>query len=157
MTWGCAPNLGCTCFRNVQAKKCSVLLGFGQGCPSKAARYREGQVELTFNTLMFWDSFFLILVRLIFMSRFFSRVAEEKIKAVGGACILTAQWSLCLSCQDYPSINLKSCTLCFNWATLVSDKMVKIGLQLKAFLENCTCLTPEGEDFRLATERCLSV
>jgi len=26
--------------------------------------------------------------------------------------------------------------------------MVKIGLQLKAFLENCTCLTPEGEDFR---------
>jgi len=26
--------------------------------------------------------------------------------------------------------------------------MVKIGLQLKAFLENCTGLTPEGEDFR---------
>ena len=39
----------------------------------------------------------------------------------------------------------------FNWAALVSDKMVKIGLQLKAFLENCTGLTPEGEDFRLAT------
>ena len=39
---------------------------------------------------------------------------------------------------------------CFNWAKLVSDSMVKIGLQLKAFLENCTGLTPEGEDFRLA-------
>ena len=68
-----------------------ILLGLGQGCPSKAARHREGQVELTFNTLLFRDGFYLTLVRLIIVSRFFSRVAEEKIKAVGGACILTAQ------------------------------------------------------------------
>ena len=68
-----------------------ILLGLGQGCPSKATRHREGQVELTFNTLLSRDGFYLTLVRLIFMSRFFSRVAEEKIKAVGGACILTAQ------------------------------------------------------------------
>ena len=68
-----------------------ILLGLGQGCPSKAARHCEGQVELTSNTDLFLDSFFPILVRLIYMSRFFSRVAEEKIKAVGGACILTAQ------------------------------------------------------------------
>ena len=33
---------------------------------------------------------------------------------------------------------------------LFQTNMVKIGLQLKAFLENCTGLTPEGEDFRLA-------
>ena len=74
----------------MQSKYCSVLLGLGQGCPSKAARHCEGQVELTLKHVNFEIAFFR-LVRLIFMSRFFSRVAEEKIKAVGGACILTAQ------------------------------------------------------------------
>ena len=71
------------CMKGTEVFKC-FLIGLGQGCSSQAARHCEGQVLIPFIFFHFQ--------RLIFFApRFFSRVAEEKIKAVGGACILTAQ------------------------------------------------------------------
>ena len=48
--------------------------------------------------------------------------------------------------SKYVFFSLKYCT--FLLLELSNIKMVKIGLQIKAQMESCSGLTPEGEDFR---------